>query len=238
MKKLIVILLLLPSILLAQDAKKYLREGNTSYKDGNMENAGEHYQKALDAAPENKKAIFNMGDALYRQEKFAEAAQQFEMATSKIEDASERAAAWHNYGNSMIQSQEFGKGVDAYKKALMANPKDEDTRYNLAYAQQKLVEQQQQEKQDKDDENEDKKDGDEKEDQEKKDGDKDKDGDQEKKDPQDNNEPKDEPGDPQQLSKQDAERLLNALNNEEKKVQDKVKKKQMKVTTVKVEKDW
>lgn len=250
MKKLLTIALLLPSLLFAQDAKKYLRDGNSSYKDGKMDKAGESYLRALEVAPENEKAIFNMGDALYRQEKYAEAAQQFEMATNKISDDTERAAAWHNYGNSMLQAEDYGKSVEAYKNALKANPSDEDTRYNLAYANQKLQEQQQQQQQDeenKDEENEEKdenQDGDKDKEQQDKENEnkeneenKDQEGDQQK-DQEKDQDPKEQPADPQRLSKEEAERMLNALNNQEKDVQDKVKKKKMKVGVVKVDKDW
>jgi len=246
MKKLVILTLLFPSILLAQDAKDHVREGNRAYKKGDIENAGTQYQKALELDPEYQKATFNLGDALYRQEKFAEAAEQFEIAANRIEDDTERAKAWHNYGNSLLQAQQYDKSVDAYKNALKADPKDDDTRYNLAYAQQMVLQEQEQQKQEqeKDEDKEDEENEDKEKEKQDKEGDpddenkdKDEQGDKGPKD-QDPNENKEQPSDPQRISKEDAERLLNALNNEEKNVQDKVKKKKMKVGTVKVEKDW
>lgn len=241
------IALFLPSLLLAQDVKKHLRSGNSAYQEGNMEQAKKSYSKALEIAPDNEKALFNNGDALYRQEKFAEAAQHFEMATAKIENPIERASAWHNYGNAMLQAQDYGKSVQAYKNALKANPNDEDTRYNLAYAQQKLK--QQQEQQQEDQENKDQENQEEKENEEKNEGENDQEnkdqnkeqneqGDQQDQKDQQNQQDQQQPADPQRLSKEEAERMLNALNNQEKNVQDKVKKKKMKVGVLKVEKDW
>ena len=240
MKQLMIIFILFPSLLFAQEVKEHIREGNRLYKKGELEKAGEQYQKALSVDPKDEKAVFNLGDALYRQEKYAEAAEQFEMATAAIDDKSERAKAWHNYGNSMLQAQDYGKSVDAYKNALKADPSDDDTRYNLAYAQQMLLQEQQQEKQE--EENEDKEDKDDKDEEKKeqdKENDEDDDGEQDPKDqdPKDDSDKQPKPSE-QNISREDAERLLNALNNEEKDVQDKVRRKQMKVGTAKIEKDW
>jgi len=246
MKQLMTTFILLPSLLLAQEGKDHIREGNRSYNKGEVEKAGEYYEKALSVDPKDEKAIFNLGDALYRQEKYAEAAEQFEMATAAIENVEERAKAWHNYGNSMLQAGDFQKSVNAFKNALKADPSDDDTRYNLAYAQQKLLQEQQQQKQDQ--ENDDKEDKEDK-DEEKEKSDQDKENDEQKDDNEDGEpDPKDQDQEDdknkqpqpseQNISKEDAERLLNALNNEEKDVQNKVRKKKMKVGVVKVEKDW
>ena len=54
------------------------------------------------------------------------------------------AEIYHNVGNIGMQSKEYAKSVEAYKQSLRLNPKDDETRYNLALAQKLLHDQQQQ----------------------------------------------------------------------------------------------
>jgi Ca-activated chloride channel family protein len=138
----------------------------------------------------------------------------------------------------LLQNKKLEESIEAYKKALLNNPKDEETRYNLAYAQDKLKQQQQQKNKD----NKDKKDQDKK-NQDKKDQDKNKD--DKNKDNKDNKnqdkkdqDKKDQQDQPNKLSKQDAERMLDALNNNEKQTQDKLKNKKLKGGKLNISKDW
>ena len=47
-----------------------------------------------------------------------------------------------------MQSKEYAKSVEAYKQSLRLNPKDDETRYNLALAQKLLHDQQNQQNED------------------------------------------------------------------------------------------
>jgi len=226
----------------AQEEHKLLREGNKNYEKGKYSDAELNYQKMLQKKADSYKGNFNLGDAYYKQGKFQDAANQFEMLTAKKTSKDTLAKAYHNLGNSHLKNylsqpkmiandslnQEKEKiltnAVEAYKKALKNNSKDEDTRYNLAYANRLLKQQQQQNKQNKKDKDKDKKD--------KKDKDK---KDQDKKDQkQDNKQDQQQP----QLSKEDAKRLLDASNNEEKNTQDKLKKEKAMGKKGQVDKDW
>ena len=139
-----------------------------------------------------------------------------------------------------MKDKDYGGAVEAYKNALRNNPADEETRYNYALAKKMLKEnppkkddKKDKDKKDKDkDKKDDKKDGKDK-DQDKKDGDKNKDN----KDNKDQNQgqPKPQPGG---ISKQRLENLLDAVNNEEKKIQDKVNKQKVQANPKKAEKDW
>lgn len=255
MKQFIIIiaLLLSSSWLYAQDPKGLIHKGNELYTQKKYDEAADAYGKATDkkgALP--LEGNFNLGDALYKQKKFDDAAQHFtDIGTSNASPAV-KAKAYHNLGNSLLESKKYQESIDAYKKSLLNNPKDDQTRYNLAYAQEKLKQQQQQNKKnqnnknnqqnkDQQKQNQDKKDQDKK-NQNQKDKDKNKDNkDQNQgnkpqpKDQQDQGQPKPKPGG---IPKQRLENLLDAVNNEEKKVQDKVNAKKVKGVQVQNEKDW
>ena len=178
-----------------------------------------------------------MGDALYKQEKYEDAINQFNSLAELDLSKEEKAKIYHNIGNSLMQGEKYKEGIDAYKNALRNNPNDMDTKYNLVYAQKKLDEQQQQEQdQDKDKEkNEDENKDQDKQDQEKDKNEdkKDQEQDQDKQD-QDQKEQQQQP----QISKEDAERLLKALAEDEKDTQQKVKEQQAAAAKVKNEKEW
>jgi len=243
MKQLIIIILLLvqSSLLFAQQEKRYIKKGNDLYKQQKYKEAEADYRKSVEKNPDarrdqNIEGNFNLGDALYKQKKFADAGEQFnKLAESASNNKAVTAAAYHNMGNSFLENKKLEESIEAYKKALLNNPKDDETRYNLAYAQDKLKKQQQQNKQNKDNKNQDNKNQDKK-NQDNKNNDKNKDNknkpDQDKKDQQKNQQQ------PDKLSKEDAERMLEALNNDEKQTQDKLKNKKVKGTGGKILKDW
>lgn len=241
--------------------KKLVREGNKKYDQKDYKGAAEEYQKALQKNPSYTPGLFNLGNSLYQQKNFEMARKALEATAKTATAKNEKAAANYNIGNSYMQEQKWQEAVDAYKEALRKNPQDADAKYNLSYAMQKLKQQQggggkddkdeknkDDKKDNKDQKNKDEQNKDQKEnenkDQQNNEGDKDKDkqdqkdkgeGDKNKKEEQqkDNAKPQPKPG---KLSKQQAEQILNALQQEEKKLQDKMKKG--KAVPVKTDKDW
>ena len=162
---------------------------------------------------------------MYQQEEMEESLQQYADVAGNSTDPAVRAKAFHNMGNAYLKGQEYEKSIEAYKRALRENPDDMDTKYNLAYAQSKLKQQQQQQnqdQQDKDQENKDQKDQQQNQDQQNKD--------QQQKDGQ---QPKEKP-----YSKEEMERIMQRLNNDDKKVQDKVNKQKTTATPSRSDKDW
>ena len=214
----------------SQNENKHIRKGNNLYDDGKYTESQASYLKALEENSKSFSGAFNLADALYKQENYDEAASQFDVLSKSTPDKILKAKALHNQGNSLLKANKFEESITAYKNALKNNPGDNDTRYNLAYAQQMLKQQQQQEKEDeeKKDKNEEKKDEEEK---------KDKEDQQQEDKKEEQNEQQQEQPKKDQLSKEEAQRLLDALNNEEKKVQDKLNKKKAGVK-VQIEKDW
>ena len=247
---LILFLLVLSVASQAQNERKFIRQGNkyfeaamkdTSHIDTVQFNKAEiEYLKALEKKPDDNKWNFNRADALYKQKKFDESAEKFKEIADKTTNKIEKSRSLHNMGNSLLMKNKLDESIAAYKDALRNNPKDMETKYNLLYAMNMKKKQQDQKK--KDDKNKDKnkdkdKDKDKNKDQDKKDQKKD----QEKKnqDQQNKDQNKQQQQPQNKISKQDAEQMLQALENNEKKIQDKVKKVQaLKAESKKVEKDW
>ncbi|MCW3122436.1 MAG: hypothetical protein JWQ38_1928 [Flavipsychrobacter sp.] len=225
----------------AAQTNRYILQGNSLYEQQRYKEAAADYTKALAKDPNNPSGLFNLGNSLYQQKQY-DSSRKLLAATAKLsKDKTGKAAANYNIGNSYMSQQKWEEAVDAYKQTLRNNPQDADAKYNLSYAEQMLKKQQQQDKdkkQDKKDKDKDKKD--QKKDQDKKDQDK---KDQKDKDQKNDQDKKDEQkkdqqpqSQPSKLSQQQADQLLNALQQEEKKLQDKMKKE--KGVPVKMQKDW
>ncbi|MFL5763350.1 MAG: tetratricopeptide repeat protein [Bacteroidia bacterium] len=228
---------LIPFLSQAQKEKQFIYKGNNAYNGKNYKEAESQYKTGVAKNKDSYKAAFNLGDTYYKQGRYEEAAQQFQDLTHKATSKDTLAKTYHNLGNSLLKSKKYSESIDAYKNALKNNPDDKDTRYNLCYAQQMLKQQQQQQQKNKDknDKNKDKnKDKDK--DKDKKDKDK---KDQQDKDKQDKDkQEKDKQEQQNQISKEDAKRILDALQNDEKNLQDKVKKGKVQGRKITIEKDW
>ncbi len=239
-----ILFILIPQFLSAQTEDKNIYMGNEFYKKDQFVKAAESYQKTIQDKKARTKdpARFNLGNAMLLGKKPEEALKQFEYVGAKAKDKKLSAFAYHNAGNVMAEQDKWQEAINYYKAALKKNPKASDTKYNLAYAQKKLKQQQNknQDKNKKDDQDKEKKpqkpnDQEEKKDDEgKKDKQDEKDGDKEKSPPKDQgNKPKSAPS---KLTKQQAKKLLDALNRAEKKVKD--KKQKEKAGVISLDKDW
>lgn len=175
---------------------QYIYEGNTIVEESFVE-AEKNYRMALSEMPSNRKGAYNLGNAYYAAELYDEALARLN-SVAKDGSKSEKHRAYHNIGNALMQNKQCKKAVEAFKNALRNNPSDDESRYNLALAQQCTKEEgggddDKDNKEDKEDKNnEDKKDSDKKQDQEDKNKEKG-DGDKESKD--DDNDQKENPED-------------------------------------------
>lgn len=214
----------------AQKDAQTLYEGNNLYFTGRFPESSATYAKALAANPNNRKANFNLGAALYRNAMmirdgaltvpnnqniptdslanlvFDRSAEQFAVVANSVSDKDTLHQAWHNIGNCYLQKKDYQQAVTAYKKALKYDPKDEETRYNLAYALKHMPP-------------------------EKKGG-----GGGQKPPPQDQKQQQQKQQ--SQMSKEQADQLLKAMMEAEKKLQDKRKQTQDDPSQRNVEKDW
>jgi Ca-activated chloride channel family protein len=246
MKQLITFLLVVLNVpvLFAQDAKSYIHQGNVLYHQKKYKEAEEAYRKATAKKDQTVESNFNLGDALYKEKKLDSAGKAFAAVASSSTNSLLKAEAYHNLGNSLLTSKKYDKSIDAYKKALINNPQDDQTRYNLAYAQEMLKRQQQQNKdnknnQDKNKNNQDKSNRDKnKSNKDKSNKDKNKSNSDQDKNNQGGKDRQGQPPQPDKVSKDDAQRMLDALNDQEKSTQDKLKNKKLKGVRVPVIKDW
>ncbi|MBC7381584.1 MAG: tetratricopeptide repeat protein [Bacteroidia bacterium] len=220
------------NIALAQAERSLARNGNKLYNDKAYSEAELKYKEALQKNANLKQAGYNLGNALYRQKKYDEAIKQYtDITASKELLKSEKAQAWHNLGNAYLEQKKYEESIKAYKNALKLNPADEDTRYNLAYAQAKLKKEQEEEKKQKQRGKEKGKEKEQKEKQKGKEEDKQEMPGDEQKDKEKQSQPQ-----RQKISKEDAEKILKALNNDEKELQKNIKKGDAK--RVNIEKNW
>ncbi len=221
----------------AQSENALTRSGNKDFKKEKYSEAEINYRKALEKKNNMPEAVFNLGDAVYQQKRFEEAAKQFQLSGQTHPDPNVRAKAYHNLGNTYMAEQKYEDAVKAYKQSLKLNAKDADTKYNLAYANAMLQQQQQQQDNKDDKQNQDKKENKDKQ-QENKDKNNDqKDNQQQQADGDKKEEQQKQQAQPK-LSKAEAEKLLQALQNEEQKANQKMQKANVKPVNVKVEKDW
>ena len=206
--------------------RDYLRSGNKLYNDSLFIKAEVDYRKALEINPKSTDAMFNLANALLMQQKAKEAMEQYE-SVSKIEKDKEKLAQiYHNMGVILQSSKQLPQCIEAYKESLRNNPKDDETRYNLALAQKQLKDQQQnQQNQDQQQQQQEQKED--KQDQNKDQQEQNQDQQQQPQQQQNKNE----------MSKENAQQLLNAVMQDEKNVQDKVKK-QRQIQGKKLDKDW
>jgi Ca-activated chloride channel homolog len=235
----LVLLIALNTTASGQAEKKFVRQGNRAYDKKKFADSEISYRKAADKNKNYPDAVFNAGDALYRQNKFEEAGKQFMQNASMNEDKDKKSAAMFNLGNSMLKANKLQESIEAYKNSLKLNPGNNEAKYNLAYAQDQLKKQQDQKNQQQQQQNKDNKDQDK--DKNKQDQKKDQQNKQDQnKENKDNQNEKQKPDQQQQqtMSKDDAERLLNALANEEKKVQEKVKLAKAAKSQVRTVKNW
>lgn len=239
----------------AQSERKLVRQGNSEYEDGNFAEAEVEYRKALTENPNYYKGKFNLGDAMYNLENFEESGKIFnELAEANL-SPEQKSKVHYNQGNNLMKEQKWGEAVEAFKKSLRLNPEDYDAKYNLEYARKKLAEQQQQQQnqdQNQDQDKQDQEDKKDEQDQDKNDDQKDQDQKDQKdqQDKQDQNkdqnkdDKKDQKQDQQQqqqqnISKQDAQRMLEALKNDEKSTLQKLQKEKAKAAKgSKSEIDW
>lgn len=224
-----------------QAERKHVRQGNDLYAREKFEKSEAKYYEALEEKHDFAEGIFNLGDALYEQEKYEDAARQFEMAANMKVSEEMKGQAYHNLGNTLLKSQKLPESIEAYKEALRHNPNDLETKHNLMHAMrlQQQQEQQQQQDQEQNEENEEENE-EENQDQQQNEEQENQEEQAQQEQQQEQQEQEQQQSQPReaQMSKEEAERLLEALKHEEQKVQEKLQKKKIKAEKRNVEKDW
>ena len=204
--------------------RKNVREGNKLYESEKYTESEIAYRKSLEVNPRSTEGTYNLGNSLYKQGKFPEAAEQYQLIAGQgekmvatPEGKARLSEVYHNMGNIFMQNKDYGKAVEVYKQSLRLNPKDDETRYNLALAQKLLSKQ----------ENKDQKDDQQQQQQ------------QQPQDDQKQDKAQEQQQSNEQMSKDNAQQMLDAFLQDEKDTQEKVKKAQMQQQQRrKTEKEW
>ena len=202
--------------------RDYLRGGDKHYTDSLYEKSEIQYRKALEKDANGVNAFYNLGNSLLMQSKAKDAMDQYKIVEKKVDEAGKLAQIHHNMGVIYHGSKDYAAAVESYKQSLRENPNDDETRYNLALAMRKLKEQQQQQQQQEQQQQE------QQEQQEQQ---------QQEQQQQEQQQQKEQQQQEQQMSKENAEQILQAAMQDEKDVQEKVKK-MMQLRGRKLEKDW
>lgn len=237
---------------------EYLKEAEEDLAENDFPSAEASYRKAVSKNPESVKAKYNMANMYYSKEKPSQAENRLKQAAKVAETKGDKHQIYHNLGNTFMEQKKYKEAVEAYKNALRNNPSDEETRYNLALAK-KMLEEDEQENEGGGDENEDEQEQDQDEGEQEQDkqegedkqdqgGESDEESQQEPEQQDDQGEPKEEEGTPDQpepqqpqpgqLSPEQIKSLLEAMNNEEKKVQEKMNLEKAKGAKTRTGKDW
>lgn len=216
-------------------AHKWLRQGDKAYTNNQYPQAEEEYLKAQ-IKNNSTKGAFNLGNTIYQQERYQEAIEHYEAAAQAAKSPAVKGMAYHNLGNAYFQAQELEKSIEAYKNALRQRPNDQETKVNLALAKKQLqMQQQQQQQQQQNNENEDNQEQQEQQQQQQQDQEQQEQQQQAQNEQNEQEEQKEQQAS-EDLSKEEAEALLKIMEEEEKKVQEKVRKAKGKPS--KSKKEW
>ncbi len=247
-------------------AQSFTAEANILANNDEFVLAEMEYRKALSLQPKQAAGAYNLAYQYFEKGNFDEALYRNQQAAKHATSKKEKHRAFHNIGNILMEEKKCKEAVEAYKNALRNNPSDNETRYNFALAKE-CAKQQEDDKPQEDDkegdnnrDKEENKDEDQKENNEKEQEDKDKDGegeqdkkegdqdqDQDGKPKDDNKENDPKEGDqkneqnqpqPGQMSPQQIKNLLDAMNNQEQKVQEKINAEKVKGVKLQTDKDW
>ncbi|KPK85154.1 MAG: hypothetical protein AMS27_08125 [Bacteroides sp. SM23_62_1] len=220
-----IVLICLQSWAIAQGGRKYIRQGNKEYKKEAYQESEVLYRKSLEKDQSSFEANFNLGDALYKQDKYEDATRRFADLSDEKTDNINLGRIYHNLGNSLLNENKLEESIEAYKNALRHNPDDQDTKHNLAYAMSMLQQQQQQQQQQNQENQQQDQEGEKEQQQQQQEQDQDQE--QREQEQQQN-----------KISEEDANRILEAMQQDEKKLLEELKKQQAKAVRVTVLKDW
>ena len=219
-------LLIFSMTAMAQTDRDYIRRGNRLMRDSVYDKAQVEYQKAIEKDNTNPISHFNLGNALLYQNKAEDAMKEYETAARLEKDKTRLAQIYHNMGVVLQSAKQFDKAVACYRNSLRNDPTNDETRYNYALSLFQLKKNQG--GQDNQDQQKDDKGQDEKKEQEQ----------QQQKQEQDKKDEQQQQPQPEQMSRENAEQMLNAAMQDEKATQEKIQKAQQKRQQKQLQKQW
>lgn len=228
----------------AQTTYESLRAGDHAYDRSNYSKAEPHYRRAMEKDPSNWNAAYNLGNTLYEQGKYEDAAKIFEKATANAPDITSKANVLHNAGNAWLKQNKYKEAIKAYENSLRLRPGDPDTKMNLQMAKKKNKEEEQRQQQQQQQEQEKNKPQNEdpnKEQEQQQNQQPQQNQQQQKEQPRQQQpaQPQQQPNDPQRLKQEEAKRLLETtIGPEDRKNAQKYRSTQQKKAPKTGRKDW
>jgi Ca-activated chloride channel family protein len=211
-----------------QTVRSLVKEGNRAYKEKRYTDAEVAYKKALEKNPKSDAALYDAGNAYYKEQRYDEALQHYAQAEQLMTSNDQRADAWYNIGNTLYQGNKYQEAVKAYQQSLRYRPGDQEALYNLQMALEKLKQQKN------DQQNKQQKNQQQNQQQQNKNQQNQQQNQQQKQQQQQQQQP--QLSQKQQMPKEEAERILEAIKNNEKEIQKNLRKREG--ARVRVEKDW
>lgn len=225
----------------AQGVRSHIRSGNRDMRggaEGAASKAELKYRKAMASDNKNAQAMYNLGCALLAQNKDSMAYEMFEKASKTETSKQRKAMAYHNMGVIMQRQQQYGPAMEQYKQSLKLRPHDNQTRYNYVLCKKLKKDQDNNQNNNQNNNNQNNKDNNKDQNKDKnKNQDKDKNDQNKDQNKNQNNQNKERPQDGQ-MSKENAEQLLNAAVQEEKATQQRLQKAMAKPSRRNIEKNW
>ena len=220
------------------DPNNLVFNGNKESMKQNFTKAEVEYRKAISKNEIQNKASHNLGNLFFENKNYDEAIQEYFKTQKNSQIDLEKHSAFHNLGNTYMKKKDYAQAVEAYKNALRNNSEDDETRYNYALAKKFLEGDKRQNSQNSEDSEQEKKDeSDDQKENKDEDQNSDQDSDSEKEKPKDQEDKNQDEGGG--VSKQQMENLLDAVNNIEKDLNQKIKSGKKKAqTSKKAQKDW
>ena len=135
----------LPSIGFSESVNSKVQQGISHYHEGEFKKSVESFSSAGVDRPEDSRITYNLGNAHYRKGKFQEALQSYNQSALDEKNPDIQKNSIYNTGNSLVKLEKLEEAASAYKKVLTLDSSDMNAKYNLEYVRQKLKEKEKQE---------------------------------------------------------------------------------------------
>lgn len=235
----IVVLLFVCGEVSAQQMKErgLVRSGNRQFRREHFEKSVDSYQRALQHDSTCFEAKYDLASALYRTERYDKAEKTLlSIVGDSTRTEKERGEVAYNLGNTQFAQQKYKEALSSYRQAMRCNPNDEDAKFNYAFTKRLIQQQEQQQQQQNQDQNQD----------QNKDNKDNQQDNQNQQNEQNQQQPQNQEGKDEQqqggqrpegaMTPEQQEALLQAIQAEEDKTQDKLKEK--KGVLVRGSKNW
>jgi|SRR5687768_3135467 len=196
----------------AQADYSFSRNGDKFFEEGRYPDAETSYRKALQLKPKAS-TTYNLANSMFLQDRIPEAIAEYKKAITAAEDADVKQRGYYNMGNAYFQNNEFGQSINAYKEALKINPADEDAKKNLMLAMRQMKQQQQQQQEEKKEDQQQQQQEQEQQKQE-----------EQQQQQQEQQQQQQQQQQKEDVSKEEAKEILKAIDREDQRVQEKLKK--------------